>query len=70
MNKDIIIAIDAGTSVLKAVAFSLKGNELATTSIANIYKPTAEKTTVKIEGNLDQIVSRLVDVLKTEIKVL
>ena len=39
-------------------------------SFANIYLPTAEKKTDMIEGNLDQMVSRLVEVLKTEIKVL
>ncbi|GIS72058.1 MAG: hypothetical protein CM1200mP10_16350 [Candidatus Neomarinimicrobiota bacterium] len=36
----------------------------------NIYLPTADKKTEMIEGNIDQMVSRLVDVLKTEIKVL
>ena len=36
----------------------------------NIYLPTADKKTEMIEGNIDQMVARLVDVLKTEIKVL
>ena len=39
-------------------------------SFENIYLPTADKKTEMIEGNIDQMVSRLVDVLKTEIKVL
>jgi electron transfer flavoprotein beta subunit len=39
-------------------------------SFANIYLPTADKKTEMIEGNIDQMVSRLIDVLKTEIKVL
>jgi len=39
-------------------------------SFSNIYLPTAEKKTEMIEGNLDQMISRLVEVLKTEIKVL
>ena len=39
-------------------------------SFANIYLPTADKKTEMIKGNVDQMVSRLVDVLKTEIKVL
>jgi len=39
-------------------------------SFANIYLPAAEKKTEMIEGNLDQMVSKLVEVLKTEIKVL
>ncbi len=37
MAKDIIIGIDAGTSIIKAVAFTLNGKEIATSSIANIY---------------------------------
>ena len=37
MAKDIIIGIDAGTSILKAVAFTLNGKEIATSSIKNIY---------------------------------
>ena len=39
-------------------------------SFANIYLPIADKKTEMIEGNVDQMVSRLVDVIKTEIKVL
>ena len=39
-------------------------------SFGKIYLPTADKKTEMIEGNLDQMVSRLVEVLKTEIKVL
>ena len=39
-------------------------------SFANIYLPIADKKTEMIEGNVDQMVSRLVDVLKTKIKVL
>ncbi len=42
MNEDIIIGIDAGTSVLKAVAFTINGKELAVTSTPNIYKTTNE----------------------------
>ena len=38
MAKDIIIGIDAGTSIIKAVAFTLNGKEITTSSIANIYK--------------------------------
>ena len=37
---------------------------------SNIYLPTTDKKTEIIEGNIDQVVSRLTDVLKTEIKVL
>ena len=38
MNRDIIIGIDAGTSLIKAVAFSLNGKELAISSTTNDYK--------------------------------
>ena len=39
-------------------------------SFANIYLPIADEKTEMIEGNVDQMVSRLVDVLRTEIKVI
>lgn len=35
--KDLLIGIDAGTSVIKAVAFTLEGEQLADCSIPNIY---------------------------------
>lgn len=37
MNRDLIIGVDAGTSVIKAVAFDLEGNELAATGRTNSY---------------------------------
>ncbi|MEZ5847740.1 MAG: FGGY-family carbohydrate kinase [Geminicoccaceae bacterium] len=37
MNRDIIIGIDAGTSVMKAVAFDLDGRQLAMTARPNSY---------------------------------
>jgi len=36
--KDIIVGIDAGTSVIKSVAFSLQGEILAITSVSNTYE--------------------------------
>ncbi len=36
--KDVIIGIDAGTSVIKAVAFDLKGRQLAVDAIPNTYE--------------------------------
>lgn len=36
--KDIIIGIDAGTSVIKSVAFSLDGEQLAVSSVPNHYQ--------------------------------
>jgi erythritol kinase len=37
MRRDILIGIDAGTSVIKAVAFTLTGEQLAITAIPNRY---------------------------------
>ena len=37
MRRDLIIGIDAGTSVLKAVAFSISGHQLAVRSAPNAY---------------------------------
>ena len=36
-SSDLIIGIDAGTSVIKAVAFDLGGRQLATSSVRNAY---------------------------------
>ncbi|MFK7853867.1 MAG: FGGY family carbohydrate kinase [Granulosicoccus sp.] len=36
--KDVLIGIDAGTSVIKSVAFTLDGEQLADCSIANVYQ--------------------------------
>ena len=44
MNEDVIIGIDAGTSVLKAVAFSINGKELASSSINNAYNISDDGT--------------------------
>ena len=38
VNKDIIIGIDAGTSLIKAVAFTLNGKEIGNSSVPNEYK--------------------------------
>ena len=38
MTRDILIGIDAGTSVLKAVAFTLDGRQLGAHAIANSYQ--------------------------------
>jgi erythritol kinase len=37
MNGDVLIGIDAGTSVIKAVAFTLQGEQIAVASRANSY---------------------------------
>ena len=36
-NRDVIIGIDAGTSLIKAVAFTLAGEQLADISLPNAY---------------------------------
>ncbi|CAN5410460.1 FGGY-family carbohydrate kinase [soil metagenome] len=35
--RDLIIGVDAGTSVIKAIAFTTKGNQIAATSLPNSY---------------------------------
>jgi erythritol kinase (D-erythritol 1-phosphate-forming) len=37
MKKDILIGIDAGTSVIKSVAFSLSGEQIASAGVPNAY---------------------------------
>ena len=39
---DLIIGVDAGTSVIKAVAFDLSGRQLATASVRNAYDTGAD----------------------------
>lgn len=41
-SQDVIIGIDAGTSVIKAVAFDLSGNQLETAAIPNRYATSAD----------------------------
>lgn len=48
--KDIIIGIDAGTSVIKSIAFSLDGEQLAVCSVANVYETHADGA---VEQDLD-----------------
>ena len=37
MNRDLLIGVDAGTSVIKAVAFTLAGEQVAIASRPNSY---------------------------------
>lgn len=41
MSKDIIIGVDAGTSVIKSIAFDLSGRQIATASVPNRYRTDA-----------------------------
>lgn len=40
-ERDIIVAVDAGTSVIKAVAFTLSGRQLGASSVLNTYDTSA-----------------------------
>jgi erythritol kinase len=42
MSRDVLIGVDAGTSVIKAVAFDLRGRELALASVPNRVTHVAE----------------------------
>ncbi|RFU13383.1 carbohydrate kinase [Rhodobacteraceae bacterium W635] len=41
-SRDVIIGIDAGTSVIKAVAFDLRGRQVASASVRNAYHTGAD----------------------------
>ena len=41
-GRDILIGIDAGTSVIKAVAFDLSGGQIAAASVPNRYHSGAD----------------------------
>jgi erythritol kinase (D-erythritol 1-phosphate-forming) len=43
MKRDIIIGIDAGTSVIKSVAFTISGDQLAVTAIPNQYTTLSDR---------------------------
>ncbi len=59
--KDILIGIDAGTSVIKSVAFSLAGEQLAVSSTANHYQIL---TSGAVEQDLQQTWLSTLDTLK------
>ena len=42
MTRDILIGIDAGTSVIKSVAFTLAGEQLAIAATPNSYETLAD----------------------------
>lgn len=48
----------------------LEVSDEAFQTIRTLYTPEKEKQTVMIDGTVDQVVSRLVDIMKTKIKVL
>ncbi|MEP0520468.1 MAG: FGGY-family carbohydrate kinase [Hyphomicrobiales bacterium] len=42
MSKDVLIGIDAGTSVIKSVAFDLAGSQIAIASVPNKYETSSD----------------------------
>src|SRR3954452_465754 len=42
MNRDVLIGIDAGTSLVKSVAFTRSGQQLASAAIPNVYETLAD----------------------------
>jgi len=59
--KDIIIGIDAGTSVIKSVAFTLDGEQLALSSVANDIQTQVDGV---VEQDLDITWSNTLDTLR------
>jgi erythritol kinase len=65
MAKDIIIGIDAGTSIIKAVAFTLNGKEIATSSITNIYNTTQNgHATQALDTTWENCIKIILDIKK------
>lgn len=60
MTKDIIIGIDAGTSVIKSIAFDLDGEQLAVSAAQNVYQNQADGG---VEQDLDATWSTTVTTL-------
>jgi erythritol kinase (D-erythritol 1-phosphate-forming) len=63
MKSDILIGIDAGTSVIKSVAFSVSGEQLAVAAITNTYKALAS-------GAVEQDMARTWSDTATSLKLL
>ena len=47
MMGDILIGIDAGTSVIKAIAFDLAGRQLAVSAVPNRYETVGPTRTLQ-----------------------
>ena len=61
MTRDLIIGIDAGTTVIKSVAFSLSGRQLGVASRNNVYKTSSDG---RAEQDLQQTWTRVVETLR------
>ena len=63
--RDIIIGLDAGTSVIKAVAFDLEGRQIASAEMRNIY--VRDEARHAVEQDLALTWSRAAEVLRQRI---
>ena len=61
MSRDIIISIDAGTTVIKAVAFTLDGHQIGIAGLRNQYTSTADG---EAEQDMKQTWQAVVEVLR------
>ena len=67
-SPDIIIGIDAGTSVMKAVAFELNGTQVATSSIKNNYIVTADGAATQQMGRTWEDCSKAISQLSEKVQ--
>ena len=51
-GRDLLVGIDAGTSVIKAVAFDLAGRQIAVASVPNRYTTNADGAALSPQGLL------------------
>lgn len=78
--RDVLIGIDAGTSVIKSVAFDLKGRQIASAAIPNAYETVGRtgavqdmdrtwadtaQTLVELAGKVENLASRVVAIAVT-----
>jgi len=78
--RDVLIGIDAGTSVIKSVAFDLKGRQIASAAIPNAYETVGRtgavqdmdrtwadtaRTLVELAGKVENLASRVVAIAVT-----
>jgi len=59
--KDVVIGIDAGTSVIKSVAFTLDGEQLAVSAVENVIQTQADGV---VEQDLDLTWTNTLDTLR------
>jgi erythritol kinase len=57
-GRDLLVGIDAGTSVIKAVAFDLAGRQIAVASVPNRYTTNADGAAFQSWTRLGQTARR------------